>query len=770
MFDLNTLEFDKVLKQLEPLCFSRYAKSEITNLLPASNILDVSTLLNETAEAINILVKYGMIPLSNFEGVLEALNLAKKGANLLATDIVNVIILINNSLEINKYLNNIFQNSKDDYPNFENYNANLINLTKLRNLLTIAVGMDGNILDQASRNLFQIRRKLSLTENKLRQTLNQIMLANSNKLQELLITIRDNRMCLPVKIEYKNSFKGIMHDISSSNTTCYIEPDECFMIANELDNIKEEERVEINKILAELSLLINTNYEALYNNFTIITKLDMIFAKAKYSKEYTKPKLSTEYSFNLVNVCHPLINKDIVIPISIKMNKNDNIIIITGPNTGGKTVSLKTVGLLNLMVQAGIYPNSKKESCYYVFKNIRADIGDEQSIEESLSTFSSHITKIKDILAYDLEESLVLLDEVGSGTDPKEGSALAIAIIEYLKNKNAKAIITTHYTDLKNYAYETEGVINASVEFNSNTLKPTYKILLGVPGSSNAIDIATNLGLNRDVITKARTILANEPLNKDIINLENRLQDLSSKEELLEQEKLQIEELKFALTEEKNIIENERAKLLFKAKKEADEIINKAKADASDLLAKLKDVTKEIDVKDHVIADLKNKVNTLSSEEIKVNPFDEELKIDDFVKIIPYNKVGKIISINKDRYKVNFGQFTMDFKKKDLIKTIVQEKKEQRKTKLSGYNQVKGASLKLDLRGKRYEEVKDLLEDFIDRAVLANYESVNIVHGYGQGVIRNRVQELLKNNPNVKSYRYGGEGEGLNGATVVFLK
>ena len=769
MFDIKTLEFDKVLAKVKNYCFTEDAKEMLENSPISTDRNEVNQLLNETDEAIKVLVKYGALPYSNYGMVAKSLARVTKGGVLSVEEILNVLILVNTSLEINKYLNNIYLENKEDFAELKKYSDQLINLNKLKNLLSLAVSNEGKILDQASKNLFQIRRKLVFAENRLRQTLNSIMQTNASKLNELLIVIRDNRMCLPVKIEYKNTFKGIVHDISSSNTTCYIEPEESFVIANELDSIREEEKQEIKKILEELSLLIASNSDDLTNNLHILTTLDMIFAKANYSKEFPRPKLSQDNSFNLNNVCHPLISKDKVVPISIKMQKNDSIIIITGPNTGGKTVTLKTVGLLSVMVQCGIFPDAKKESTFQVFNHILADIGDEQSIEESLSTFSSHITKVIGILANDLSNSLVLLDELGSGTDPKEGSALAIAIISHLKEVGAKAIITTHYTDLKNYAYQEEGILNASVEFNPNTLRPTYKVLLGIPGSSNALDIAKNLGLDAAIIQTAKGIVASGPINQDILNYEDKMEELQKQTEELEANNAQLAVKLQEVSKEKEYLETERLKFIKKAKAEADKIIEQAKADAKALLDELKEAKAE-NVKDHVIANIKNKVNTLASSEVDEHIFKDNLAVGDFVKIIPYGKVGKILAINKDRYKVNFGQFTMDFKLKDLIKTEVKEKKEVKKPKLTGYNSVSGASMRLDLRGKRYEEIKDLVEEFIDKATLSNYETVSIVHGYGQGVVRQRVQELLKHNPNVKSFRYGGEGEGLNGATIVYFK
>ena len=771
MFDSKILEFDKVIKKVKEFTITSAAKDILDNIEIANNYDDVLTKINETDEAIKILVNYNDLEYINFDNVNNIIDRASKGGILNPLEILVVMNLIQTSLNINRFFNNIFNEDKLSYPNITNYNKNLNNLTKLNNLLSLAINKEGKILDQASKNLFLIRRRLQAAENKLRQALNVIMQKNVSKLNELLIVIRDNRMCLPFKIEYKNSIKGIIHDISSSNTTIYIEPEESFTLANELDKIKEEELIEINKILQELSLLIASNKDELLNNFNILTIIDVIFARAKYSKDYPKPQINKDLYFNLIQVSHPLISKEKVVPISIKMNKDDKIIIITGPNTGGKTVTLKTVGLLSLMVQSGIFTDSKKESSYAVFNNILADIGDEQSIEENLSTFSSHLTKVIKILNSELTNSLVLLDELGSGTDPKEGSALALSIIEELKKYNLKSIITTHYTDLKNYAYETSGVLNASVEFNPKTLSPTYKVLLGIPGASCALLISKNLGLDEQIIAKANKIINSGPINSDIINYEKRLEELKNKEDLLLKKEEELNNLILNNEKTKSYIENNRLKLLKDAENKAEKIIEKAKDDAANILKELKDIQNDAEVKAHILANIKNKVNNLEVLKTNETIFNEELKVNDFVKIIPYNQVGKILAINKNKYKVNFGGFTMDFKKDDLIKTTISEpKKEVKKTKLNGYNRVSGASLSLDLRGKRYEEIKDLVEEFIDKALLANYESVNIIHGFGTGVVRNRVQELLKNNRNVKSYRYGGEGEGLNGSTVVYLK
>lgn len=770
-FALKTLEYDKVLQIVATNARTSYGKKQILNSIPKKNYDEVAILLNETEEAQNVLLRFGDYPYENYEEVSNYLELADKSGILEAENFLKILALLNSSVETKNYFVDLINNEKISLENLEKYFSGLEDLVRLKTSITLAINKEGKILDSASKTLFQIRRKLAQTENRIRVTLNAIMQKESHKLNELLIVIRNGRMCLPVKIEYKNSFSGIIHDISSTNTTCYIEPAETTIIANELDDLRQEEQKEIRIILQNLSLLVSANYQELSKNLYNLTMLDAIFAKAKYASDYMfKPSLTLDYSFNLDNIKHPLIDTKVCVPISIKMDKNAKAIIITGPNTGGKTVSLKTVGLCSMLVQTGIFVETKKQSTFHVFEHILADIGDEQSIEESLSTFSSHMKRIIDILKLDLSNSLILLDELGSGTDPKEGSALAIAILEELENKNAKSIVTTHYTDLKNYAYNHDGIINASVEFNVNTLRPTYRLLLGIPGASNALLIAKNLGLNNEIIEKSNKYLENNKVDSNIVEYEKKVASLAFKEDELNKLLEENEKLKADLANEKSALERKRQELLNKAKKEAESIIIKAKNDSSNLLDEIKKLKHESEIKVHEIAKLKHMSNSLEVSNNDDNIFQDKLEVGDFVLIKSYNKVGTIQKVKKDSYEVNFGLFTMDFKQKDLVKTARPKVKKEPKPIHTGYNSVSGASMSLDLRGKRYEEVKDLVEDFLDKACLANYEQVSIIHGFGTGVVRNRVWEVLKSNSNVKSYRFGKEGEGLNGVTVVTLK
>lgn len=769
MFQLDTLEFNKVKELIKPYAKTKLGAISILNLEPKTDILECEKLLNETLEANTLYYRHKDIMFEYYDDVDEVLELVNKGSIIEPLDLLKVLALINSVTLLKNYSDEANTNNiKINY--LASYFDNLKELIKLRQQITLTINQDGKVIDSASKKLFEIRRKKNQTENKIRQVLNSIIVSNINKLNSNLVVLRDNRLCIAVKLSYKNQIKGKIHDISQSKETCYIEPYETLELASEIDELVLLEKEEIKVIMTNMSLLIRTYYEDLVSNLANLTIIDTTFAKAIYAKdEGIKPNLSLD-NFNLVNIKHPLISKDRVVPISINLTNKEKGIIITGPNTGGKTVALKTVGLSSIMAQSGLLLNAKKDSTVMVFKSIYADIGDEQSIEESLSTFSGHLVKLINILKEDLKEALVLIDELGSGTDPKEGSSLALAILDELIKKDAHFIVSTHYSDLKNYAYQTTGVKNASVEFNSKTLMPTYRLILGVPGESCALKIASNLGLSQNIINKANDYLSGKETSFEIKEYEEKLREVT----ILKEDNLKLEayynELISKLNEEKRNLELQRSKVLKEAQNEKKKIIEKAKEEAVALIKEINDLKTDTNYKDHILADLKYKVKNIGSNDEETNLFNEELKIGDYVYIKSYEKYGYVTKIKKDSYEVNFGQFSMSFKRNDLILSEKPKPIKEKKKLYAGYNQVNGAKLSLDLRGKRYEEVKDLIDDFIDKACLANYQEVSIIHGYGTGVVRKRTLEVLKQNPNVKSYRFGGEGEGLNGATVVTLK
>ena len=771
-FDLSTLEYNKVLDILSSYSKTNYAKRKISQLAPVSDYDEITTLLKETKCAFDACVKLGDLPLGGLYDVIDYIKRARVGSILSEQELLDIVSLVDCGSNVLRYFKSL-DSIKLDTEILSRYYSSISVPTVLKTNINLAIGEDAKVLDNASRELFMIRRNISSLENRLRSKLNELLSTKASMLTDTLIVIRDGRMCLPVKIEHKNTFKGILHDLSSSNTTAYIEPESCVETANQIDSYKAMEKKEVLQILKSLSLLVAGEADTLISNIEALTSLDIIYAKALMAKEndYNEVKVLDKQSFNIKKCKHPLIAKDKVVPIDVELGNKFSAIVITGPNTGGKTVALKTVGLLHLMVATGLMVPASQDSEFGIFSEVLVDIGDEQSIEQSLSTFSAHMSKVISIIEKTTDKSLVLLDELGSGTDPKEGSSLAIAIIDKLKNMGAKIIATTHYSDLKNYAYNSEGVTNASVEFNTNTLLPTYRLLLGIPGKSNAIEISKRLGLEEDIIKTAREhIDQNSNQSSSMIqSLEEEMTNIREKEKELENKIYDYELMLKNIADEKMEIIKQRNKIISEAKKEAKEIVQKSKDDAIKLLEEI-NTLKDNSYKEHELADLKFKARNLNIKDDDEPIFDEELNVGDYVYVKTYDKNGTITKIKKDKYSVNIGQFVMDFTKKELVKSTKPVEKKVKETRLSGYNPASHAALRLDLRGKRYEEVEFLMDQYLDQAILGNLECVTIVHGFGTGAIRNAVQEYLKKCPYVKKYRYGGEGEGLNGVTVVYLK
>lgn len=772
-YHLDALEFDQVLDKLSNYAKTDYAKELISKLTPNSNFEEVLELNNETNEAYLAVVRQGDIPLGGLYNVNPSIRRSQIGGILDPNELLNIVYLLDCSMNVTRYFKSL-ESIKLNTPCLNKYVDKLVNLPTLKTNITLAINPDGKVNDNASRELFTIRRTISSLNNRLKSKLNELMTSRASMLTDSLIVMRNNRMCLPVKIEYKNTFKGIIHDISSSNTTCYIEPEATIETANQIDSYINKEKKEIEVILKNLTLLVSAESDILLTNLDSLTNLDIIYSKALMGKEldYSNVTIVNDYSFNLKKAKHPLIDKDKVVPIDVELGKKAKVIIITGPNTGGKTVALKTVGLLHCMAMCGMMVPCSSDSILSVFNEILVDIGDEQSIAQSLSTFSAHMKKMNEILEATTFESLILLDELGSGTDPKEGSSLAISMINYMKSRGATIIVTTHYSDLKTYAYNTDNVLNASVEFNTNTLMPTYRLLVGVPGKSNAIEIAKRLGIPEEIINSSKSYMddiSNSENSELMNNLEEEITKLRQQEEELAHKIEMYDELNHKLSIEKVNLTKQTNKIINDAKNEANNIIKDAKDEASKLINEIKELS-NVEYKEHELADLKYKVKNLNVEANDLNLFDEELVVGDYVYIKPYEKNGTITKIKKDKYTVQMGQFSMDFAKSDLTKAAKPKEKVVKQSRLSGYNPASHASLSLDLRGKRYEEVKDLMDQYLDQAILGNLETVTIIHGFGTGVIRNAVQDYLKKCPYVKSYRYGGEGEGLNGATVVKLK
>lgn len=646
---------------------------------------------------------------------------------------------------------------------------------KIRNIVTPY----GEIKDEASSNLKSIRKTIRDSEKSVQSKIQEIAQKNSSKLTQNVVSMRNDRYVIPVKSDYKNQIKGIIHDESASGETVYIEPIAICELNNKINRLYEDEKREIENILRNISNEIDDYYDSLALSYDELVYLDICFAKAKYAKVINafRPKVNQDGILELYECYHPLLNVEHIVKNDVVLGKDYQGIIITGPNTGGKTVLLKTLGLLSLMVKFGILIPANENSNVMIFENVYSDIGDEQSINQNLSTFSSHMTNVINIVNNVNENSLVLLDELGSGTDPVEGSSLAIAIFDYLISKKCLLVSTSHYSELKIHAYSSKDIINASVEFDDKTLKPTYKLLIGVPGMSNAINISENLGLKQEILDKARNNVYNKNDNINLV-LDKMIKQSHLLDERIKEVESSKAELESKIQEQEKILKENvdiRNEIIIKANEEKEAIINRSKKEIEDILDELEEL-KSRTIKGHEIADLKFKIRKLENEQLieSKEEIKEEIVVGSRVLINSYNTSGTVTKILKnDMFEVNAGIMTLKVKADDLKLVKVDNNIKQydvRNKQERTINLKKSVSSKLDLRGLRYEEAKEELEKYLDDAIYASLQIVTIIHGFGTGTIRKLVHNVLNSNPNVLEYRYGGEKEGGLGATVVTFK
>lgn len=770
-FNTNTLEFDKVKALIKNKAHTLKGKVLVEEFAPTNNSLEIKRLLHETNHAYDILVKYKEPPFGGVRDLTETLTKARIYSVLKPTEFLNVIGLIEASLNNIRFYQNVKEN-KIEGDALDDYFLSLSKIPGLKQEIEQVITIDGYIHDSASSDLLKIRNKIRTNERKINEKLQNILNTQKTRLADNLITIRNNRFVVPVKLSEKNNFHGTVVDYSSSGETAYMEPTIIAEINNKVSLLKLEEQREIERILRDLTIKVAEHHYELLNNFQLLTILDSIFAKAKFAIEYDcrMPEI-TENEVNLRKARHPLINQKEVVANTITFNQGERLIIITGPNTGGKTVALKTMGLLSLMVQSGMLIPVDEESKTVIFENIFADIGDEQSIEQSLSTFSSHMTRIIEIIKNLSVGSLILLDELGSGTDPKEGASLAISILDYIRIRGVYVIATTHYPELKAYAYNKEEVVNASVEFNVDTLSPTYRLLLGTPGKSNAFLISERLGLNHKIIEAAKeNVLTSKSEVTDLINklekqgniLDQKIQEYedlidNSKSLVKENEKLKIDLMK------------EKQSLNKKAAIEQSQIIQEAKELALNLIKEIEDIKKQDEIKDHQIAELKYKTKQLHLDEsIESSTKDHEYKPGDLVNVLKFNRTGELISKQKNKWVVKMGALSSTFKE-DEFEFIEEKKPQVLKSKMTSKIKPK-VQAELDLRGMRYEEAKIELDRYIDQCIVANMPFASIIHGYGTLTLRKLVKSYLDSNNLIKSHRDGEGSEGGQGVTIVNFK
>lgn len=770
------LEFNEIINKLKEEVYLDYSKKIIDETKAMNDLDEINDELNLTDECLIIIQRYGKFPIyfksdTNIEyslnkihkaGVLSSFELAEMGNffDSIRDSILYQEKLVDSKIECN-HLTNIIDNLT--------YNKDL-NL-QVKKIVTPY----GEINDDASSNLKSIRKQYKDLEKAIQSKLVEIMQKNGDKLTSSTVSIRNDRFVIPVRSDFKNQVKGIIHDQSASGETSFIEPQIIVEMSNKLNQVKEQEKREIEIILRTISREIDLYYDELLNSFMMLVKMDIVFGKAKLAltMNASKPKINNKGYIDLINCYHPLLNVKNIVKNNISLGKDYKGIIITGPNTGGKTVLLKTVGLLAIMVKYGLLIPSDNNSEMAIFDKVFSDIGDEQSISQNLSTFSSHLKNVIEIIENVNDNSLVLIDELGSGTDPVEGSSLAISIIDFLINKNCDLIATSHYSELKMHAYNNEKIINASVEFDIATLSPTYRLLIGVPGMSNALNIASHLGLRKEIIDKASNYVSEKSDNLSVMldKIVKQSNELDKKLKLVEEEKNRLNELTKQQQEEINKTIVSRDKIIVEANHEKDKIIEKTKKELEDLVYEIQ-LVKNKCVKPHEISDLKHKIRSLGENDLEIteNNDNYDFKVGMSVFIKGYNSYGTIIKILKNnQYEVQVGIASLKVNKEDLRVSEVKENNYKIKDKKE-VSLKKNISSKLDLRGCRYEEASDLIDRFIDDAIYGGLNSVTIIHGFGTGTIRKLVQEKLKNNKDVEEYHYGGAGEGGQGATIVNFK
>ena len=779
---LKVLEFNKIKEKLKEYAHTSGAKSIIEALEPYKNLYDVKEHLEETKEAFELMTKKGSPPFEGIYDVSDAVSRAGKGGTLMPGQLLKLANMLRCARRFKEYVNH--KDEELSHRVIEDICVGINPLKRLEDEIFMAIIGEEEISDKASVTLYNLRRSLKDKNASVKDKINALMRSNSRYLQDNLYTIRGDRYVLPVKSEHKGSVPGLVHDQSSTGSTIFIEPMALVNINNEIKELMLMEKAVIERILAELSAKIYDNIISVRNNWNIVLELDFIFAKAKLGGHMngTCPGINEKGNIDIIEARHPLIDPKTVVPLNIYLGKDFTSLIITGPNTGGKTVTLKTVGLLHLMGMSGLMIPAGQNSQISFFNEVFADIGDEQSIEQSLSTFSSHMTNIVNIMNNADNNSLALFDELGAGTDPTEGAALATAILEELRARGTKLVGTTHYSELKAYALRTTGVENASVEFDVETLSPTYRLLIGVPGKSNAFEISRKLGLSDSIITKAKANISTddlkfedliESLQEKNVSAEKAMREAQAYKDQTEKLKRKYEEKLYSLeiSKEKAIIEAQREakRALKEAKEEADTIIKNMRelenlGYSSDARTKLEEHRKRIKGKLEAV-DSKVALPTDEGDELKKVKVGQEV----FLPSLNQKVVVLTLPDNRGEVQVQAGIMKIKAKFADLRASRITKEEKVIKKREARLN-LKVVATSVDLRGMDSEEAIFTVDGYLDNAFLAGLKEVTVIHGKGTGVLRKSIGDMLKRNSHVRTYRLGEYGEGGAGVTVVELK
>lgn len=785
---LSTLEYNKIISRLVSFACSDGAKQILHKLEPMTDIDKINTALDYTNDALTRVYQKGSVDFSRIKDIRGSIARLKVGSSLNALELLNISMLLECAAHIKGYYE---QRADSIQPLIDMLDP----VTLLNNAIKKCIISEDEISDDASANLRSIRRQKNIAADRIHTELNKILNSPSTRtyLQDYVITTRQGRFCLPVKAEYKSLMPGMVHDQSSTGSTVFIEPAAVVKLNNDIRELELKEQAEIEVILADLSAKAAEYTDSLLSDYEILTNLDCIFAKALLSRHFncSRPVMNNKGIVNIKKGRHPLIEPHTVVPIDIYLGTDFNLLIITGPNTGGKTVSLKTVGLLTLMAQAGLNIPALEHSDIAVFDNIFADIGDEQSIEQSLSTFSSHMTNTVDILKKADSNSLILFDEIGAGTDPTEGAALAIAILDSLHRRNFTTMATTHYSEIKMYALTTDGVENACCEFDVQSLRPTYRLLIGVPGKSNAFAISKKLGLSDNIINDASRRLDSEDIKfEDLVtDLEQSRVTIEREREELNEYKAQIAQLKSELTKKTERLDERTDNIIRKANEEAARILKDAKEYADKTINAMNKhgmTVKELEKHRSAIREKMNK----RQEKLKIEPANNisehkahdisEFKVGMHVKVLTMNVIGTVSQIHKNKNQVTVlvGSLStkMDIKNLAILKGYKDPAETSSKPKGAGgsgkikMSKSSSVSSEINLLGYTVDEAIAVLDKYLDDAYIARIPQVRIVHGKGTGALRSGITSYLHGVPYIKEFRLGQIGEGAEGVTIVTFK
>jgi len=778
---LRVLEFTKILGKLADFAMTDAGKERCRALIPTADVSQVRHSLDETEEAVVLLTYLGSNPLVSFSDVTEYITIAKKGACLSP----RALMEISGTLRAARAARASLCKDRDNTPILIGLASRLTVLENLEHDINDAIIGEDEIADRASPELYQIRRQIRSANERMREKLNQMIRSSSfaKNLQDTIITMRGDRYCIPVKAECRQNVPGLVHDQSSTGATLFIEPIALVELGNDLKQYHAKEQQEIARILQALTDRLTPYAESLLTNLDILAHLDFVFAKGQLAREFhcVLPKINHEGRIRIVRGRHPLIDPEKVVPSNLWLSEDFTSLIITGPNTGGKTVTLKTVGLFTLMAQAGLHVPAALGTEMAVFDHVYADIGDEQSIEQSLSTFSAHMTNIVRIIESVGDNDLVLFDELGAGTDPTEGAALARSILSELLSRRIRTMATTHYSELKAFALGTPGVENASVEIDVESLRPTYRLSIGIPGKSNAFEISRKLGLPERLIDSAKELLSQEDIRfEDVIaNAEYHRQIAEREREMAEETRKETVKLRDEAEKLRKELEQSRQKSMQKAKEEARRVLEGARREADNIIGELKALKKQAQTPEHEVQKLRKRmeqgIDALSEGlgEASATNFTppKNVRVGESVEIVHLGTKGTVLSLPDRNGEVQIQAGILKMKAHlTQLRIVEQPKPKQSKVLSKTSSASRTVPMEVDVRGQTLEEALSAVDVYLADATLAGLNEVSIIHGKGTGVLRTGIQRHLRKHMNVKTFRDGMYGEGEQGVTVVTLK